>query len=313
MDQTPETFVGIDVAKRHLDIHIRPSQEAFRIARDSQGLDQLVARLRDLRPRLVVLEATGGFEVTVSASLASAGLPVVVVNPRQIRDFARATGRLAKTDSLDAEAMALFAERIRPAPRPLPDEAARLLGELVARRRQIIDMITAEGHRLRQARHVRVQKRLAAHLAWLQKELTAVDSDLDQAIRATPVWREAEALLTSVPGVGPATARCLLAEVPELGRLDRRQIAALVGVAPMNRDSGSYRGRRGIQGGRGRVRATLYMAALVASRCNPWLRRFYVRLVASGKAKKVALVACLRKLLTLLNAILRDQRPWQIA
>ena len=307
MAQVTESFVGIDVAKGHLDIHIRPSQEAFRVERDSQGLDQLVARLRDLRPRLVVLEATGGFEVTVSASLASAGLPVVVVNPRQIRDFARATGRLAKTDSLDAEAMALFAERIRPAPRPLPDEAARLLGELVARRRQIIDMITAEGHRLRQARHVRVQKRLAAHLAWLQKELTAVDSDLDQAIRATPVWREAEALLTSVPGVGPATARCLLAEVPELGRLDRRQIAALVGVAPMNRDSGSYRG------GRGRVRATLYMAALVASRCNPWLRRFYVRLVASGKAKKVALVACLRKLLTLLNAILRDQRPWQIA
>ncbi len=311
MDQ--DSFIGIDVAKRHLDIHIRPSQEAFRIERDSQGLDQLVARLRDLRPRLVVLEATGGFEVTVSASLASAGLPVVVVNPRQIRDFARATGRLAKTDSLDAEAIALFAERIRPAPRRLPDEAARLLGELVARRRQIIDMITAEGHRLRQARHARVQKRLAAHLAWLQKELTAVDSDLDQAIRATPVWREAEALLTSVPGVGPATARCLLAEVPELGRLDRRQIAALVGVAPMDRDSGTYRGRRGIQGGRARVRATLYMAALVASRCNPWLKRFYARLVASGKAKKVALVACLRKLLTVLNAILREQRPWQSA
>lgn len=312
MDLSP-SYVGIDVAKDKLDIHIKPSGESFTLARDNPGLDQLIARLKALTPSLVVLEATGGFEIAVSAALAGAALPLVVVNPRQIRDFARATGRLAKTDRLDAEIIALFAERIRPEPRPLPDEAARRLAELVARRRQILDMITAETNRRGQAQHKRVQKRLDAHLAWLHKELSAIDSDLDHAVRTTPLWREKEDLLTSVPGVGPATARSLLAEVPELGEIGPRQIAALVGVAPMSRDSGTQKGKRRIRGGRSDVRSTLYMAALVAAQHNPVLKRFYARLVGAGKPKKVALVACMHKLLTILNAILRDRQPWKTA
>jgi transposase len=306
-------FVGIDVSKDRLDVHLRPRAQAFAVARNGEGLQNLVAGLAAVRPALIVLEATGGFEITVAAALAGAGLPLAVVNPRQIRDFARATGRLAKTDSLDAAAIALFAERIRPEPKAVPDQAARQLTELVARRQQIIEMIGAESNRRRQARDKRLAKRLDAHLAWLQKELTGLETDLDQAVRESPVWREKEDLLKSVPGIGPTTARTLLAQLPELGALDRRRIAALVGIAPINRDSGRFRGRRMIAGGRVAVRNVLYMATLVASRYNDKIKAIYQRLVTAGRPKKLALVAAMRKLLTILNAILRDQTPWQSA
>lgn len=308
--ETSEIMVGIDVAKDRLDVHLRPSGEAFTVSRDGPGLASLTERLRPLKPALVVLEATGGFEITVAAALVGAELPVAVVNPRQIRDFARAIGRLAKTDAIDAAVIALFAERVRPAARPVPDEAARELDELVTRRRQIIEMLGAEANRRRQARERRLQKRLDAHLAWLQKELTATDGEIDTAVRASPAWRENEELLTSVPGIGQTTARTLLAELPELGQIGRRQIAALAGLAPINQDSGTWRGRRMIGGGRPTVRSALYMAALAASRYNPAVAALYRRLVEAGRPKKLALIACARKLLTILNAVLRDQKPW---
>lgn len=304
-------FVGVDVAKERLDVHLRPSGEALAVARDASGLAALVERLVGLRPELVVLEATGGFEVTVAAALAAAGLPLAVVNPRQIRDFARATGRLAKTDRLDALAIARFAEAVRPQPRPLPDAAARRLGELVARRRQLVEMLTSERQRRRQLNEPRLVRRLEAHLAWLQRELAAIESDLGDAVRASPAWRASEDLLASVPGIGQISARTLIAELPELGRLDRRQIASLVGVAPVNRDSGTFRGRRMVMGGRASVRTALYMPTLTAIRRNPAIKALYDRLTARGKPAKVAITACIRKLLTILNAILKSQTPWQ--
>lgn len=306
-------FVGIDVAKDRLDVHIRPSGEVFTVARDGEGLSALTARLSELAPQLVVLEATGGFEVTVASALAAAQLPLAVVNPRQIRDFARATGKLAKTDALDAAAIAHFAEAVRPPPRPIADEQARALGELVSRRRQVVEMIVAETHRRRQLSQRRLLKRLDRHLAMLQRELTEIEAELGDAIRGTPVWQENEDLLKSVPGVGNATARTLLAELPELGTLGRRQIAALVGIAPFNRDSGTMRGKRTIWGGRASVRTALYMATLVASRRNPAIAAMYRRLLNAGKPAKLALTACMRKLLIILNAILRDRTPWQNA
>lgn len=308
-----QVFVGVDVAKDRLDVHVRPSAEAFAVDRDSAGQEELVGRLSALSPVLVVLEATGGFEVTVAAALAAAGLPVAVVNPRQIRDFARATGKLAKTDALDALAIARFAEAVRPEPRPLKNDETRALGELIARRRQIVEMMTAERNRRRQMTSKRMIKSIDRLLLALQKELSDLETELDDTVRGTPVWREAEDLLRSVPGVGPTVARTLLADLPELGKLDRKRIAALVGVAPLNRDSGTMRGRRAIWGGRAQVRATLYMAALTASRKNPILADFYQRLLAAGKVKKTALVAVMRKLLTILNAILRNKKPWQSA
>lgn len=306
-------FVGIDVAKDRLDVHLRPSGEAFAVARDGAGLAALSERLVGLAPRLVVLEATGGFEVTVAAALAAAQLPLAVVNPRQIRDFARATGRLAKTDALDAAVIAHFAEAVRPEARPVPDAEARMLGELVTRRRQIVEMMTAERNRRRRLTSRRMIKSIDRLLAALQKELSDLDNDLDRTIRGTPAWREAEDLLKSVPGIGSTTARTLIADLPELGRLGRKQIAALVGVAPLNRDSGMMRGRRTTWGGRRDVRASLYMAALVASRYNPPLAAFYQRLLQAGKPKKLALTAVMRKLLVILNAIMRDRKPWQNA
>jgi transposase len=308
-----QVFVGIDIAKEHVDVHIRPSSETFVVTRDGEGLASLIERLAQIRPALVVLEATGGFEVTVAAALASAGLPLAVVNPRQIRDFARSTGKLAKTDALDAAAIAHFAEAIHPEPRPLAEAKAQELGELVARRRQVIEMMVAERNRARLLQSARVRKRIERHLTALQKELTEIETDLDQSIRATPLWRENEDLLKSVPGIGNATARSLLADLPELGSLSRKQIAALAGVAPLNRDSGTWRGKRMISGGRAAVRASLYMAALVASRHNPVIAVFYRRLRSLGKPPKLALTACMRKLLVILNAMLRDRRPWQPA
>jgi transposase len=306
-------FVGIDVAKDRLDVHLRPSGEALAVGRDGAGLAALVDRLAASLPQLVVLEATGGFEVTVAAALVAARLPLAVVNPRQIRDFARATGRLAKTDRLDAEAIARFAEAIRPEPRPIPDVAARALGELVARRRQVVEMIGSESQRRRQLREPKLVRRVEAHLAWLQKELSEIETDLDDAVRTSPAWRATEDLLASVPGIGKTSARALIAELPELGTLDRRKIASLVGVAPVNRDSGAFRGRRMVLGGRASVRKALYMPTLTAIRRNPAIRALYTRLIARGKPAKVAITACMRKLLTILNAILKSQSPWQHA
>jgi transposase len=306
-------FIGIDVAKDRLDVHVRPTGEAFTVGRDGEGLAGLTERLAKLDPVLIVLEATGGFEVTVAAAIGAAKLPLAVVNPRQIRDFARATGKLAKTDALDAAAIAHFAEAVHPEPRPLPDEQARALGELVARRRQVVEMIVAETHRRRQMTQRLLLRRVDRHLAVLQEELSEIERELDDSIRGTPAWRANDDLLKTVPGVGNTTARTLLAELPELGTLDRKKISALVGVAPLNRDSGTMRGRRTTWGGRASVRAALYMAALVATRHNPAIAAFYKRLRQAGKPPKVALVACMRKLLTILNAIIRDRRPWQHA
>jgi transposase len=308
-----QVFVGIDVAKDRLDVHVRPSDEAFAVARDGEGLAVLVERLQGLAPQIVVVEATGGFEVTVAAALAGAAIPLAVVNPRQIRDFARAMGQLAKTDALDARAIARFAEAIKPEPRPVPDDQARELSELVQRRRQVVEMMAMERNRRRQLTQRRLIKGVDRVLAMLQKELSELEEDLDDAIRGTPAWREAEDLLKSVKGVGDIVARTLIADLPELGTMGRKQIAALVGIAPLNRDSGTIRGRRTIWGGRAKVRAALYMAALVASQRNPRLAAFYQRLIAAGKPKKLALTALMRKLLTILNAILRDRRPWQNA
>ena len=305
-------WVGIDVSKDRLDVHLRPSDEAFAVARDGKGLDTLVERLRALDVALIVLEATGGFETTVAAALAGAGLPLAVVNPRQIRDFARALGKLAKTDAIDAKVIAIFAEKISPQARPIASRQAQRLGELVARRRQIVEMIGMEQNRRRRAGEKRLIKQIDRHIAFLEKELAEVDSDIDSGVRASPVWRETEELLTSVPGVGPVTARTLIAELPELGQLDRRKLAALVGVAPFNRDSGNWRGHRMISGGRTSVRTVLYMASLAAIRFNPVIRENYQRLVARGRPKKVAIIACLRQLLTILNAIVRDATPWAV-
>jgi transposase len=306
-------FAGIDVSKDRLDVQLRPGAEAFTVARDGQGLEQLVARLVAAGPELVVLEATGGFEITVAAALAAAGLPLAVVNPAQIRAFARAIGRLAKTDRLDAELIARFAEQVRPEPRPVLDAQARTLAELVARRRQIVEMIGMESNRRRQARSAKVLRGLERTLAALQAALAELDQEIDGQVRGSPAWRAAEDLLTSVPGIGKITARTLIAELPELGRLDRRRIAALVGVAPVNRDSGAWRGHRAIAGGRATVRTTLYMAALSATSWNPAIRALYLRLRQRGRPAKSALVAAMRKLLTILNAIMRDRRPWQTA
>lgn len=302
--------VGIDVAKARLDVATRPRGEAWQVPNDEAGVAALVARLRGLAPALVVLEATGGLERLAAAALAAAGLPVAVVNPRQVRAFARAVGQLAKTDALDAALLARFGEAVRPPPRPLPDAAQQALAALLARRRQVVTMLTAERQRLGAALPA-VRRRVQAHVAWLEGELAALDADLGDALRASPSWQAKDDLLRSVPGVGPVVALTLLAELPELGALDRKRLAALVGVAPLNADSGARRGQRLVWGGRGRVRAALYMAALVATRFNPVLRAFYQRLLAAGKAKKVALTACMRKLLLILNALVQTGTPWR--
>jgi len=302
-------FVGIDVAKQELVVAVRPSGDQWTVANTPAGLGALVTRVQALAPRSVVLEATGGYERACAAALATAGVPVAVVNPRQVRDFAKATGQRAKTDRLDAAVLALFAERVSPAIRALPDEAQADLAALLLRRRQLTEMLVAEKNRVGLARAA-IRRSLHKHIAYLERELHIADSDLGEAIEASPLWRVQDDLLQSVPGIGPVTAQTLLAELPELGQLSRRAIAALVGVAPIAHDSGAMRGKRAIAGGRAAVRTVLYMATLVATRCNPVIRTHYHHLLAVGKAKKVALVACMRKLLTMLNAMLRDQRRW---
>lgn len=302
-------FVGIDVSKERLDVAMRPSGERYWVTNDKAGIEVLIQRLREIQPSLIVLEATGGFEHSVTRALTSAELPVVVVNPRQVRDFAKATGQLAKTDSIDAMVLARFAEAVRPAVRALPDEVTLELRALIARRRQITEMIVAERNRLSGASKS-VRKRIDAHIRWLEAELERADKDLDQSIRQSPIWQENQDLLQSVPGIGPVISRTLIAQLPELGKLNRKQIAALVGIAPLNRDSGTLRGRRTIWGGRASVRAVLYMAALVASRRNAVIRTFYKRLRNTGKTPKVALVACMRKLLTILNSMIKHKTRW---
>jgi transposase len=308
-----QVFVGIDVAKAAVEVYVRPTGEAFAVPRDEAGLAGLVERLTALRPALVVLEATGGYEASVAAALTQGGLGVVVINPRQARDFARSTGKLAKTDRVDAQLLAQFAEAVRPPVRSLPTAAAEELSALVARRRQLVDMIRAEKTRAQQARSREVQRRITAHLHWLEQELAGIDDDTRRLIRSTPVWRETDDVVRSAPGIGEVTACTLIADLPELGRLDRRRIAALVGVAPMNRDSGTWRGHRMITGGRAATRKHLYMATLTAITHNAAIRAFYRRLVAGGRPKKVALVAAMRKLLTILNAMVRDGRQWKSA
>lgn len=302
-------FIGIDVAKAQLDIAVRPSGARWAVPNDASGVTTLVDRVQALQPTLIVLEATGGLERAVTGALATAGLPVVVVNPRQVRDFARATGQLAKTDALDARALAHFADVIRPTPRPLPDAQTQELRALLGRRQQLIVMRPAEQNRLGGTGE-RLTKDIEAHVTWLNERLAMLDDDIETMLRASPLWRENDDLLQSAPGIGPVCARTLLLELPELGRLTRQQIAALVGVAPLNCDSGTLRGRRTIWGGRAHVRTVLYMGTLVATRHNPRIKAFYERLLAAGKVKKVALTACMHKFLTILNAMLKHRTPW---
>lgn len=306
-------FVGIDVSKDRLDIHVCPSGQAFSIVRDAEGLQELVARLRRIEPALIAVEATGGFETIVAAAIGGARLPIVVVNPAQVRHFAQAVGKRAKTDPIDAAVIARFAEAVRPELRELPDEAAQLLSELVSRRLQIIEMLVAERQREKRAATVRVRKSIARHIKMLEKELPEVDRDIGTMVRSSPIWREKEDLMISFPGVAQTIARSMLAGLPELGRLNRREIASLAGIAPFTRQSGKWKGKSMIAGGRPDVRAALFMAALSAIRCNPVLRAFYRGLLARGKPKMVALIAVARKVLTILNAMLRDNKPWQTA
>jgi transposase len=306
-------FVGIDVSKDRLDVHVVPSDEAFAVARNGEGLAALNGRLGSLGAAAIAVEATGGFETMVAASLAGAGLPVVVVNPAQVRAFAQALGKRAKTDPIDAAVIARFVAATRPEVRPLPDEQTQALADLVARRRQIVQMIVAERQREKRATVRRLQRSIKRLLAALEKELNELDQALDDAVRGSPAWRRNEDLLKSVPGVGSVIARTLMAELPELGTLDRREIAALAGLAPWTRQSGKWKGKSFIGGGRSSVRAALFVGALVAARFNPTLKAFRQRLIDAGKPKIVATIAVARKLLTILNAIMRDQKPWQSA
>jgi len=308
---TKATFVGIDVSKDRLDVAVVPSGESFSVPNDDEGIEKLISRVRDLDAALILLEATGGLERRALARLVTTGLRAMAVNPRNVRDFARALGKLAKTDRLDAVILARFAKAMRPEWRPMADEQTQQLQEHLTRRRQLVEMITAEKNRLLTVEHRGIRKQIKATIEWLEKQLNINEYDLDQAIKETPVWREKADLLKTVPGVGRVTVSTMLALLPELGMLTRKQIAALVGVAPFNRDSGTLRGRRAVWGGRAAVRAVLYMAALVGTRFNPAIRAMYLRLIAAGKRKKVAVVACARKLLTILNAILRTRTPWR--
>jgi len=302
-------FVGIDVSQASLDIAVRPTAETWQVSNDEAGITTLVTQLQALAPTLIVLEATGGYHGPVTAALATASLPVVVVNPRQVRAFAQAVGILAKTDRIDARVIAHFADAVRPTPRPLPDAETQELRALVLRR-EVIAMLTAERNRLGTA-PARIQPAIQQHIAWLEGQLAALNDDLTATIERSAVWQAKADVLRSIPGVGPVLSRTMLAQVPELGTVGHKQVAALIGVAPFNRDSGTLRGRRTVYGGRGEVRAVLYMGTLVATKHNPVIKAFYTRLLAAGKCKKAALTACMHKLLTIMNAMVRDLTPWQ--
>ena len=308
-----KVYVGIDVAKASLDMAVHQCEQRWRFTNDDEGISQAVSCVKERCPILIVLEATGGIELPLTAALAAAGLPVAVVNPRQIRDFARATGKLAKTDAIDAQVIAHFAAAVKITPRPLPDAEAREFSALLTRRRQVMGMITAERNRLRPTCSKVVRDLIKDHIASLEREVDKLDDSLRDSVRGSSVWREKDDLLQSVPGVGPVLSATLLAALPELGTLNRKQVAALVGVAPLNRDSGNFRGKRTVWGGRAKVRSPLYMATLAATKHNAIIRAFYQRLRAAGKESKVALTACMRKLLTILNAILKHRTPWRYA
>jgi len=310
MNDPTDVCVGIDVSKAHLDVACNPDGPVTRFDNDAAGHEALIEKIKTLTAHRVVLEATGGYERPAVAAMLAAKLPVVVVNPRQVRDFARAVGQLAKTDAIDACILARFAGAVRPDLRPLADEKALVLQEKIARRRQLVAMRTAESNRLGQSFGPAVRASIEAVLNTIDRQIKDLDDDLDQAIQDTPAWQAKVDLLKGVPGVGDQTARCLVAQLPELGSCSRQQIARLVGVAPINRDSGTMRGRRTTAGGRPAVRGALYMATLVATRHNPVIRSYYQRLVATGKKKMVALVAAMRKLLVILNAMVREQKPW---
>ncbi|MFC2008261.1 IS110 family transposase [Chloroflexota bacterium] len=305
-----KVYVGVDVAKSTLDVAVTDSEEARQFANNDKGISQAVSYIAGLKPAVIILEATGNLEMPLAAALQADRLLVVVINPRQVRDFARATGALAKTDTIDARIIALFGARVKPQIRPLPDKKARDMRSLLTRRRQLVEMLTAEHNRLFQT-HEDIRLGVETHIKWLEKALSDINDDLERRIKCSPSWREKDSLLKSVPGVGKVVSTAILIELPEMGKLNRRKIAALVGVAPLNRDSGTMRGRRTVWGGRAKLRSTLYMAALVASRRNPIITAFYQRLLDAGKAKKVALVACMRKLLTIINSMMRTMTAWQ--
>lgn len=305
-----QIFIGIDVSKKQLDVAIGTGDDYFRVSNDDPGIADLVRRLADLNPQLILLEASGGYEILAAAALRQAGLPAQIINPRQVREFARSTGKLAKTDRIDAAVLAYFAQLLKPPLRPWPEAQQQELAALMTRRRQLVEMVVMEKNRLGTAWSPKVRKSLQVHLLSLQQQLQELEQDLHDFIRRSPLYLEKDQLLQSVPGVGPLTSQSLLAWVPELGTLNRKQIAALVGVAPFNRDSGQLRGRRTVWGGRKQVRPSLYMATIAACRANPVIRTFYQRLLQAGKRKKVAITACMRKLLTILNAVLKYQQPW---
>ena len=307
--EADERYIGVDVAASELVVGVLPTGEVWQVANDPGGISELKDRVVELSPALIVLEASGGYEAEVAGELTDAGMPVVVINPRQTREFARSTGRLAKTDTIDALALARFGQAVKPEVRPLPKKSEKELRALVDRRRQIVGMITAERNRLPKAT-VYVRRQIERHIAWLQMQQDDLGRDLDQLIKSSPIWRARDDLLRSVPGIGPVASSVLLVGLPELGRLNRKEIASLAGVAPHNRDSGRFRGKRSVWGGRAHVRSALYMATLVACRYNPVIRAFYRRLCGAGKPKKVALVASMRKLLTILNVMVRDQSSW---
>jgi transposase len=305
-----ELFVGIDISKKRLDVAISPKNKTFNYPNNKTGIQKLVQRLQNLNPELILLEATGGYEYLLVAALRDADLPTCFINPKLVRNFARSAGISAKTDRLDAQVLALYAHRMRPQPRPLPDEQQQELKHLRTRRQQLLEMIQMEKNRLGQAPFASIRHSLKKNIESLKEQLAALDREIDDFLNENPLWVEQTKLVTQVPGVGPGTALSLAAYLPELGRLDRQQIAALVGVAPFNRDSGQWRGQRHIEGGRNKLRHALYMAALVATRYNSVIQRYYQHLLAKGKAKKVALIACMRKLLTILNAMVKKQQPW---
>jgi transposase len=307
--KTP-VFVGLDVSKQRLDVAVRPLGRHFATPNDDRGITQLVKRLAALKPQLVVLEASGGYEFTVTVALAEAQLPVVLINPLTVRKFAGATGKLAKTDKIDAQVLAHFAEALRPEPRALPDQDQQVLKAALQRRVQVVKMIGQEKNRLEKTFIPALRQDIQAHLTWLQQRLEQLDQDLNDQIRRSPLWRDRDRLLQTIPGIGPIVSRAIMAQLPEAGTLSGKQAAALVGVAPYNRDSGRFRGRRMIRGGRSYLRRMLYMAAVVAARRNPVIRTFYHRLLAAGKPKKLALTACMRKLVLILNAMLKNNQPW---
>jgi transposase len=311
MKKTVEIFVGIDISKAWLDVAVHEGEEAFRANNTDEGIASLVKRLKKLKPTLIVLEPTGGFEKLVMAELTHASLPAVVVNAKRVRDFARATGRFAKTDELDAKVLAHFAAAVRPPVRDLRSEEEEQLTALLTRRKQVLDMLTMEKNRLGTVR-AKMRSAIEAHIQWLSKSLKDLDKEIEDFVESTSLWKEKDTLLQSVPGVGPVTSATMLGMLPELGLLNRQEIAALVGVAPVNRDSGKKQGRRRVYGGRADVRSVLYMAALVAKKFNPVIRKFYERLIQHGKEKKVALTACMRKLLVILNAMMHSNQPWRI-